>query len=393
MRVLMIPTPVPTHFTPLVPLGWALRAAGHDVLVATQPDMLPAVEAAGLNGVSVGVGFHMEERQQGGLQPDERPLETHGRHALEAARPGWIFAMHATYMWQAYIETARLLRADVVVADPLESTSLVVGGVLGIPVYQHRWGVDPLSGAVRREAAVMLRGQCERLGLEKLPEPTALLDPCPPKLQIPDIDPGLPFRFVPFNGNGPLPAWVDARFRAERSRPRVLVTLGARTLDLNGVPFVRDFLAAFGRMPGIEVLATIPARHRTLIGDLPDTVRMVDPAPLNLLLDGCDVVVHHGGAGTTMTATAHGLPQLVLPQLADQFAHGDRLRDTGAGLTFDTAEQQNNPDLLCEALNTLLTDPGYARAAGDLRQDMRNQPPLAEIVAAMETGAMALAGR
>lgn len=39
MRVLMMSTPAPTHFTPLVSLAWALRGTGHEVVVAGQPDV------------------------------------------------------------------------------------------------------------------------------------------------------------------------------------------------------------------------------------------------------------------------------------------------------------------------------------------------------------------
>jgi UDP:flavonoid glycosyltransferase YjiC (YdhE family) len=50
MRVLILCTPVPTHFMPLVPMVWALRSAGHDVLVARRPDVMATVPAAGLGG-------------------------------------------------------------------------------------------------------------------------------------------------------------------------------------------------------------------------------------------------------------------------------------------------------------------------------------------------------
>ncbi|MDW6062592.1 hypothetical protein SAZ11_36845 [Streptomyces sp. FXJ1.4098] len=47
MRVLMMSTPVSSHFAPLVPLAWALRSAGHEVLVAGQPDVMGPARSAG----------------------------------------------------------------------------------------------------------------------------------------------------------------------------------------------------------------------------------------------------------------------------------------------------------------------------------------------------------
>ncbi|MGW6055057.1 nucleotide disphospho-sugar-binding domain-containing protein [Streptomyces sp. NPDC055189] len=379
MRVLMLSTPVPTHFTPLVPLAWALRVAGHEVLIAVQPDVLPAVEAAGLVGVSAGVGFHYEERQGAELDPGQRPLERHGRAALEDGSPGFVFATHSRYLWKEYLDIARAFGPDIVMSDALEFTALMVGGALDVPVVQQRWGVDPWSATAHQQASAMLLGPCRRLGLEGLPEPTALLDPCPPSLQLPEAASGLPMRFVPYNGPGRQPPWAHRPAFAGTRPHRVLVTLGGRTLELNGVPFVRKFLQAFGEMPGTEVFATVAARHRKQIGPLPDTVRLVDPAPLNLVLDNCDAVVHHGGAGTAMTVTAYGVPQLILPQLADQFAHGDRLAAAGAALAFDTAEQQNDPECLTDALGTLLSAPRYAKAAAELRREMRDMPPLGQV--------------
>ena len=44
-------------------------------------------------------------------------------------------------------------------------------------------------------------------------------------------------------------------------------------------------------------------------------------------------MVHHGGTGTTLTACAFGLPQLVLPQLGNESVWGARLADAGLVVT------------------------------------------------------------
>lgn len=46
-------------------------------------------------------------------------------------------------------------------------------------------------------------------------------------------------------------------------------------------------------------------------------------------------VVHHGGAGTTMTATVAGAPQVVVPQIADQPYWGSRVAELGIGAAHD----------------------------------------------------------
>ncbi|MFE7278671.1 hypothetical protein [Streptomyces sp. NPDC057623] len=130
MRVLMMSTPAPTHFTPLVSLAWALRGAGHEVVVAGQPDVLGAVASAGLNAVSVGDWFHVDDMLVAGLREGERPLETRPRASLEALGGyGRVWMTHARYLVGRYMEFARIYGPDLIVSDPLEYSSLLVGGV------------------------------------------------------------------------------------------------------------------------------------------------------------------------------------------------------------------------------------------------------------------------
>jgi vancomycin aglycone glucosyltransferase len=44
-----------------------------------------------------------------------------------------------------------------------------------------------------------------------------------------------------------------------------------------------------------------------------------------------DLLVHHGGAGTTASALRSGVPQLLVPHIVDQFSHGRRIAELGIG--------------------------------------------------------------
>ncbi len=59
MRVLFVSYPAIGHVFPTVPLAWALRAAGHEVLVATGCTGLEAANA-GLHVADVAPGLDME---------------------------------------------------------------------------------------------------------------------------------------------------------------------------------------------------------------------------------------------------------------------------------------------------------------------------------------------
>ena len=81
-------------------------------------------------------------------------------------------------------------------------------------------------------------------------------------------------------------------------------------------------------------------------------------------------VVHHGGAGTTTTATRAGAPQVVVPQWADQPYWAGRVADLGIGAAHDV--QPPTTESLSAALRTALTPETRARAAavaGTIRTD------------------------
>src|SRR5204863_5706059 len=61
MRVLFASWAGGGHFAPLAPIGWALRAAGHEVFVAGQPSGAAAIVQSGLPALPVGPDVDMFE--------------------------------------------------------------------------------------------------------------------------------------------------------------------------------------------------------------------------------------------------------------------------------------------------------------------------------------------
>ncbi|MEV7233065.1 glycosyltransferase [Streptomyces sp. NPDC051020] len=81
-------------------------------------------------------------------------------------------------------------------------------------------------------------------------------------------------------------------------------------------------------------------------------------------------VVHHGGAGTTTTATRAGAPQVVVPQMVDQPYWAGRVADLGIGVAHDGPTPTF--ESLSATLQTALTPETRARAtavAGTIRTD------------------------
>jgi UDP:flavonoid glycosyltransferase YjiC (YdhE family) len=70
------------------------------------------------------------------------------------------------------------------------------------------------------------------------------------------------------------------------------------------------------------------------LGPVPRGVRLQTWVPQAAVLPRCSAVVSHGGSGTLLATAALGLPQVVLPQAADQFRNAAGLVRAGAGLAL-----------------------------------------------------------
>ncbi|MFF3976782.1 glycosyltransferase [Streptomyces sp. NPDC001828] len=375
MRALIIATPVDTHFLPLLPLVRALTGAGHEVLVAGQPDVTGPAAAAGLATATFGEAFHYSELRRGRRPEGLRPIEVVGRppaQQIDGAAQMW--RNHAPYFLYDYLELAREWRADLVIGDHMEFAGPVVAKVLGVPSVWHRWGVAPTSEFMLGQTRMWLGPLCERLGLDSVPEPDLVLDPAPPSLAATDAPPARPIRPEPHTGDGTPWTYTAAPGR------RVAVALGGYTLDLDGAPLLRRVLDALAAAEGVEAVVSAAPEHRATIGALPEGMTYTAETAPGLLFPGADLVVHHGGPGSTLAAAALGIPQLVLPQLDETFVAGDRVAAADAGISLDSAGSQNSDAELASAVHQLLTDPAYRAGAQRLRSETQNMPTAAEAV-------------
>ncbi|MDQ7808064.1 glycosyltransferase [Amycolatopsis sp. A133] len=193
----------------------------------------------------------------------------------------------------------------------------------------HGWGLPEVAVAAQRAGIPSLWHGFGRMfppgiGFER-PTGGVHLDICPPSLQDADFlatADRIALRPVPFSEpgdfRGPL---VYLTLGTAFGTPEVLTTAieGLAALD---VPVV----VATGRVSPEE------------LGPLPGNVTLRAWVPQAAVVPHADLVVHHGGSGTTLGALAAGVPQLVLPQGADQFANAEALVTAGAALRLLPAE-------------------------------------------------------
>ena len=388
MRVLFTSWAWPTHFFPLVPLAGAFRLAGHEVLVATQPGLVPRVLASGLPAIAVGsdtdIGDVIAAAARRAAEQPGPPMEWEHLRPYRS-RPFRAYVGVAEAMVDGLAGVVSGWGADLIVSEPTTYAGALAGALAGVKVVRHTWGID-FAYLQREFEEEALAGLCERLGLagvETLGEVS--VDPCPPRLQVPDTGwvpvpvRRLPMRYVPFNGVGVVPGWLAGLPR----RPRICVTWGMSTQSWDAAAMrAGDVVRALAGL-GAELVVAVSGSGAELLGEVPEGVRVVVDVPLSGLLPSCDVLVSQGGLGTVMTGAVCGVRQVVVPLLADTVLNGRRLAAVGAGeLVF---AQEIAGGGLRAAVERVLGLACYGEAAGALRAELAGLPGPADIVTTLTT--------
>ncbi|MFD7957347.1 activator-dependent family glycosyltransferase [Streptomyces ardesiacus] len=415
MRVLFTVFAVKTHMYNLVPLAWALRAAGHEVCVASHPDLAEAITRTGLTAVPVGDPLSMGGAGKG---PTTQTFQGVSGSMVEdpSDDPSWervlgtfTVACSVQYEYLAglqvmddLVEFAQAWQPDLVVWDALTFTGAVAARACGAAHARMLFGMDYVARMYgrytellaaqppeRREDPVTewTAGRLARYGVKSGPEDTLemltgqwTIDPTPSWMQFRLPLPYLPVRLVPFNGPTTAPDWV----REPAARPRVCLSLGMSGRDQLGgdllsIGGLLDALADFD----IELVATLDSRQLAGTSALPDNVRPVDFVPLNDLLPTCAAAIHHGGFGTVGSVLTHGVPSITIPApWWDETDLGRRIAARGAGFLMDP----HRPDLdaLRDHLRRLLDDPSFTARAADVRADLLATPSPHDLVPELE---------
>ncbi|GHC96420.1 glycosyl transferase [Nocardiopsis terrae] len=423
MRVLFTSYAEKTHFFTMVPLAWALRTAGHDVRVASQPELVDAITSTGLPAVPVGRDHGIsrvlaafprlrEKIGEGKLPPfdradapDEDLTWDYLRSGFDDVVLSWFRIMNDP-MVEDLVGFARSWRPDLVIWEPGTFAAPIAAEAVGAVHARLLWCVDFYGrtrslytrlrdqqppGAAGDALATWLDRTARRHGArfsETMTHGHFTIDQLPPSLRMNTGYRYVPMRHSVFNGRSVIPPWLWA----PPERPRVCLTLGmSATERLAGYSVsVGELVESLAELDA-EIVATVAEKEQDALGTLPDNVRVESFVPLHALLPHCDAVVHHGGFGSTFTAIASGTPQVAIPQQLDAPFTARRLAAQGAGIHLTTA--QATGDRVRDAVTRLLTDPAYQRGTDRLRAEMMAQPtpnalvPSLEALVAEHTGA------
>ena len=383
MRVLFSTTAGSGHFGPMVPFAQACRDAGHDVKVAAPASFSEAVAATGLEHAPFAdvppevMGPVFARLPHLPREEADRVVmaEVFGRLDAQAALPGRTAIMAA---W----------RPHVVVREFCEFGSLVAALRAEIPQVEVAIGFAVSVGPALPVVAPPL---AELDTLAGLPEGAAYgaLTSGPVFTCVPaEIDGGTGkdvgrvrrFRDASLTAEvtAPLPPWGDP------DHPLVYVTFGSVTASVPSFAGIyRSVLDVLAGEPVRVLMTTGRAVAPGSLSPVPANAHVVQWLPQAGVMPHTDVVVGHGGFGTTMAALAGGVPQVVTPLFAyDQFVNAEQVEAVGAGVCLLGGPEA--VPALAEARADVLGDPTYRAKAQRVAAAMAALPPVTAAVSFLE---------
>lgn len=354
VRILFSCRPAYGHLFPLLPLADAAKAAGHDVVFGTGETFLKTVRDLGF------------EVHRAGIAISDAETEAKRRHGEDAG-----FAEVGITMFGELLPVALLddltpllprLRPDLVVYEQSDVGAGVAARRAGIPAVSVVIGrsmppelltlaterLAPLWGTLPADA--MFGDACVDVWPDSVRDPGTANVPKVFRMRPTPVDPDVPLPPLPADGF-------------------VYLTLG--TVVFGATNVLRGALHALARLP-VDVLVALGPGDPALLGELPDRVRAAGFVPQAEVLTHAGLVVHHGGTGTVLAALAAGLPQLLLPQGADQFVNAETLTALGAAQSL--VGEAVRMDAIEAAARELLADPKPRAIAQGVAREIAAMP-------------------
>jgi len=400
---------------PYVALGAGLRAAGHEVRLATHGIFEPLARAHGL-------GFHavagnpeemiQDELGHAWLESDRSPVRfvrgfrrimgpvVHAatRDALAACQGADLIITSGVGFYMGY-SIAEELGAPLLQAylQPIHPTRAFPSAIFPTRYHGGPWFnllthvgggqlfwqlMRPLMNTARREilglAPFSVVGPFFDMQRRAMPvaygySPSVLPKPreWPAHIHVtgywflPDTEWAPPPELADFLAAGPPPVYVGFGSMGDRDPERTTA-------------IVLDALRRAGRrgllLTGWAGLAQ---------GDLPDDVFKIEQAPHGWLFPRMAAVVHHGGAGTTAAGLRAGVPSVVVPFFADQPFWARRVLSLGVS-PRPISRWSLAAGRLADAIRAAVIDEGMRRRAAALGARIRAEDGVGGAVALAE---------
>ena len=376
MRILFTSTAGLGHVHPLLPFVRAAEARGDEVRLAIPTEAQPAAAGFGVPLVPTGVPGPAEAGPFWAAVFEQDDPDAYvvggwfGGMLLRAALP----AVHAE------VET---WVPDLVVSESGEIAGALCAELAGIP--HVTVGCTALAGTGFTSPVLVAEVNTARrmLGLpdtDQVPwdRPTTTYVTAVPQVlwgTADEVPAGT--RLVRHEDpEGPVDVEVPAP-REPGRRLRVYATLGsAAPGSESAAGAYAAVLAGLGRLDA-DVLFTVGSFDLGAVGPVPPNVRVESYVAQSVAMD-CDLVVSHGGSGTTIAALTRGLPQVVVPLFADQPHNAARIAAAGIGEAVDV---RSAAETLAPTVERVLGDASYRRAAHRVARELAALPSAADVLA------------
>jgi UDP:flavonoid glycosyltransferase YjiC (YdhE family) len=357
-------TPAFGHLLPMLPLARAARHAGHEVAVMSHPSMASVVAGIALlpAGPSVpealaDAGRRVAVNLTQDLPRSPLPVEffVESRMGLGA---------------EAALAAVAGFAPDFVVADKVDYLGSLAAAAQGVPWAAHgaAMPLDPPLAAALDQAAT---AHYARWGATPT-APVAYVDPWPDSLLPHDHTPPvgrIALRPEPHSDEDN--TWSRPRFAGREDRPLILVTLGTVVEEPATVRAILDSLAKLD----VNVIAA-PHAASDLGGRQVDPTRlhMAGFVPMKQLLDGVDVVVSAGGAGTVLSALSAAKPMVLPPMGLDKPVNAAQAAAMGAAVVIAAADQAG------DGVAQVLADRKVADCAAKVAQEIASMNTAADVL-------------
>ena len=362
------------HLRPLVPFLDEARRGGGETLVVGPPALAGMVRAAGHPFVA---GGEPSEEQ---VRPIREQLPVLPAHEASVLGNRELFGRLAATPMLAPVERAvRDWRPEVILRDPCEYASAVVAARAGIPAATVAIGLAEVEWGSIDAAAPALEAHLGGLTEELRRSP--YLTRFPAALDASPFADTRRYREPAAAPRGPLPDWW-----AGAAAPLLYVSFGT---VLGHMSFAEEIY----RM-AIDAVTGLDARVLVTTGRAFDTSRLRDvPGNVHVeawvgqadVLAEAALVICHGGSGTTYGALAAGVPLVMVPVFADQFANAPVVAQAGAGIQVRAGQDGEGPrrpvsredvPRIRAAIGDVLADGSYREAAQAIAADMATAPAI-----------------
>jgi UDP:flavonoid glycosyltransferase YjiC (YdhE family) len=371
MRVLFTTTSGRGHFQPMIPLARAFAESGHEVRWAGAEQACVSLRDRGFDAVPAGI-FEVVPSPLRNPPPEIAALPP-------AERPDHLFAIvfgprRAEPMLADLMPIVESWRPDLLVCEQAELAGPIAAARYAVPNVTHAFGrLLPAARVARARESMAELWRAH--GLEPRPYGGTYehlyVDLYPPSLQAGD---------TAHLGHVQLVRPADPITPDDAAEPVVYITLGTVFND----DLALFLLAVEGaRESGIRVVVTVgPGNDPAVLGPQPSHVTVEQFIPQSELLPACAAVISHAGSGTFLAALAAGVPQVLLPQAADQFLNAQAGAEGGVAIAVPRAEA--SAARVREALERVLGEGTFRRAAERVRSEISAMPPPEAVVAELE---------